>query len=284
MRTSKLCLVCCAALFLVSGLAEAEESAWTLLKKGLKLYRHKRYNDAEHCFRAAADMDSRCGDAHYYLGVLAERKGASKEAKKHYARIQKESSVHSLAAERVGMMALKAGDLKTAEEKLAIVCKDRPSAGAWMQLAAIQLDAEKYKEAEKSLAAGEKLSKDNLDLVELKGRLFMETDRPKDAVVAYSRILKVISVDNNARYLRGTAYLELDRSVDARADFDEVLKRDPWHAGTLRALIRMYKDDPTMSARVKEYRKRLAILKKHPPKVRQASGSRREAPPPVKRR
>jgi len=283
MRKKRFVLACLAALLLPVS-AEADQSAWTMLKKGIKLYRNKRFVDAERYFRAAADMDSRCGDAHFYLGMLAERRGAGEEALKHYDRIKEESGAYPLGAERAGLLALKKGDLKEAEKKLKIVCEHRPSAGAWMQLASIQLDAEKFKEAEASLQAGEKLSRDNLDLVELKGRLYMETDRPKLAVTAYDRILKVIPADNNARFLRATAYLELGLGETALRDFAGVLERDPWHRGTLLALVRLHGDDKSRRAEVKEYERRLEILKKNPPRVRQAKGKSSKKLPPLKGR
>ena len=92
----------CAALLLsAAGFSRAEESAWTLLEKGIEEYRKGRPQRAEQILDAAVRMDARCEDAWYYLGRIREDRGDTREAIDAYKKITKEFPTHSLAAERL---------------------------------------------------------------------------------------------------------------------------------------------------------------------------------------
>src|SRR5262245_36115787 len=100
----------------LSGLARAEESAWTLLEKGIEEYGKGRPQRAEQILDAAVRMDARCQDAWYYLGRIREERGDTREAVDAYKKITADYPTYSLAAERLGGMALKAGDKEAALE------------------------------------------------------------------------------------------------------------------------------------------------------------------------
>ncbi|MHC4548788.1 MAG: tetratricopeptide repeat protein [Planctomycetota bacterium] len=261
-----------AALLLCTKLVYAEESAWTLLDKGLKEYRKGQLTRAEKLFDAAVRLDARCEDAYYYLGLINEKKRMPRQAEAFYKKISKKYPTYSLAAERMGQMALQQGDKKQALEQFQIFAKERPSGRAHMQVASVQLDLKAYKEAEASLAEAKKFFHDDLDLVEMYGRLYMETERYAEALDAYKTIIKKIPVDNMARYMCATCLQRLTREEEAVREFQAVLERDPYHAMTLRTLIRLYEGDPSKRSEVAEYRKRLKLLAKSKPKVRRVSG------------
>jgi len=278
MRSRSILVV--AALLFAAVPAMTAESAWTLLDKGIKYFERGEYDRAQGHFAAALRRDARCQDACYYLGVINEKRGKVKEAIALYKRIDPKYPTYSLAAQRMGFIAQSRGDLKTAEAQYLIHAKARPTATSWMQVAEVQLDQEKYKPAEASLAAAAKFSPGNLDLVEMQGRLYMETDRYAEALKEYDRILATISKDSNARYLSGVCLKELHQEAEAVKRWEAVLEIDPWHACALRSLVEAYTGDPDKTDKVKEYRRRLAILKKAQPKVRRVSSKRQDPPAP----
>ena len=261
-----------AALMLCATFVWAEESAWTLLDRGLKEMRKGRPARAERFFDAAIRRDGRCEDAYYYLGIVNEKKKMHRKAEAFFLKVTEKSPTHSLAAERLGQIALRKGDKEKALEHFLVYIKARPTGQGHMQVATVQIDLEKYKEAELSLVEAKKTLCGNLDLAEMYGRLYLETERYREALEAYQTIVRKIPIDNRARFLSGNCLERLDRPADAEHEYREVLKRDPYHGLTLRALIRLYTDDRSKRAEVAEYRKRLKALAKHPPKVRRVSG------------
>ncbi|HEX5136066.1 MAG TPA: tetratricopeptide repeat protein [Planctomycetota bacterium] len=254
-----------AMLIPVSGIARAEESAWTLLEKGIDEYRKGRPQRAEQILDAAVRMDARCEDAWYYLGRIREDKGDTRQAVEAYNKITKDFPTFSLAAERLGDLALKAGDKEAALEHFKVHAEARPTANALMQLASVQIDLKKYDDAEASLKKAAELSKGNLDVTDLFGRLYLEAGRNEDALAAYTEIVQKIPADNTARFLRALCLQRLDRCDEAVAEMDQVLAKDPYHAMTLKALIALYKDDPAQASKVKDYQTRLARLAKSKP-------------------
>lgn len=267
-------LTVAAALSLCASLVIAEESAWTLLDRGLKEMRKGRLSRAERILEAAIKKDGRCEDAYYYLGVISEKKRLPRQAKAYFTKVTDKSPTHSLAAERLGQMALRQGDKEKALEHFQVYVKDRPTGQGHMQVATVQLDLKQYKEAELSLNEAKKTLRGNLDLVEMYGRLYLETERFREALEAYQTIVRTIPIDNRARYLCGNCLERLDRPADAEREYRQVLKRDPYHVLTLRALVRLYADDRSRSAEVADYKKRLKAIAKNPPKVRRVSGKK----------
>jgi tetratricopeptide (TPR) repeat protein len=203
--------------------------------------------------------------------MIAERRKRPDEAAQLYAKIPEQFPTHSLAAERLGHMARRRGDLEGALKHYAVLVEKRPSVGAWTMVAGTQLDLDRYKEAEESLDKAAKLTKGSLDLHDLYGRLYMETDRPRDAMKHYDAILAVVPNDTSARFLKANCLIELKRIPDAMVELNRVLEKDPYNALALKAVIRLIEDDPSKADRVKEYRARLARLAKYPPKVRTVS-------------
>jgi tetratricopeptide (TPR) repeat protein len=263
------------ALMLCATFVWAEESAWTLLDRGLKEMRKGRLDRAERLFEASIKRDSRCEDAFYYLGVISEKKKLHRQAEGYFKKVTDKSPTYSLAAERLGQMALRKGDKEKALEYFLIHVKDRPTGQGYLQVATVQIDLKKYKEAELTLAEAKKTLRGNLDLVEMYGRLYLETERYRKALEAYQTIVKTIPIDTRARFLCGNCLERLDRMADAEREYRKVLEHDPYHALTLRALIRLYADDSSKSDEVDDYRKRLKALAKNPPRVRRVSGKKK---------
>jgi tetratricopeptide (TPR) repeat protein len=278
MRMRKTGILC--VLALLAGLAQAEESAWTILERGIKAYRNNDLRRAEELFTSAVARQNDCHDAYFYLGMIAEKRRRPRAAAEFYRKVADTNGTYPVCQQRLGQLTLAAGDRKQAVQHFAVYAKLRPTTLAWMQVATLQIDLKQFKEAEASLEEAGKYSKGNLDLAEMRARLFMETDRPAAALTEYSKILKVVPTDNNARYLRGLCLNQLHESRKARGEFEQVLVKDPWHGGALRAMVRMLEDAGERKDLVKEYRRRLTILAKNPPKVRPVSGKDQGAPPP----
>jgi tetratricopeptide (TPR) repeat protein len=254
-----------AFLIAASGLATAEESAWTLLQKGVEEFGKGRPQRAEQILDAAVRMDARCQDAWYYLGRIREDRGETREAVEAYKKIAAEYPTFSLAAERLGSIALRAGDKEGALEHFKAHAAARPSANALMQLASVQIDLKKFEDAEASLKRAAELSKGDLDVTELFGRLYIESGRNEDALAAYTEIVEKIPADTTARFMRAVCLQRLERTDEAVAEMEQVLVKDPYHGLTLKALVEAYKGDPSQAARVREYRSRLERLAKSKP-------------------
>lgn len=254
-----------ALLVLVAGIAEAEESAWTLLQKGIDEFGKGRFQRAEQILDAAVRMDARCEDAWYYLGRIREQKGDARGAISAYKNITADFPTYSLAAERLGELALRAGDKEAALEHFKVHAEARPTANAMMQLASVQIELKKYDDAEASLKKAAELSKGNLDVTDMFGRLYLEAGRNEEALAAYSEIVEKIPSDNTARFLRAVCLRRLERVDEAAAEMENVLAKDPYHALTLKALIEIYGDDPVQAAKVRDYTARLARLAKSKP-------------------
>jgi tetratricopeptide (TPR) repeat protein len=254
-----------AFLVAASGLVAAEESAWTLLEKGIEEYRKGRPARAEQILDAAVRMDTRCQDAWYYLGRIREERGDARQAIEAYKNITPEFPTHSLAAERLWHLALRAGDKEAAAAHFKVHADARPSAPALMQLASVQIELKKYEEAEQSLKKAAEMSKGNLDVTEMFGRLYLESDRKEEALAAYTEIVEKIPSDTTARFLRSVCLRRLERADEANAELEQLLTRDPYHALALRALIEAYQDDPSQGAKVNDYVARLKRLAKSKP-------------------
>lgn len=254
-----------ALLLSAAGFASAEESAWTLLEKGIDEYRKGRPQRAEQILDAAVRMDARCEDAWYYLGRIREDKGATREAIDAYKKITAEFPTYSLAAERLGELALRAGDKEAALEHFKVHAEARPSVNALMQLASVQIDLKKHEDAEASLKKAAELSKGNLDVTDLFGRLYLEAGRNEEALTAYSEIVEKIPTDTTARFLRALCLQRLERTDEAVAEMEQVLVRDPYHGMTLKALIEVHKNDSAQAAKVADYKARLQRLAKSKP-------------------
>ena len=263
-----------AALVLCTQLVLAQESAWTLLEKGIQEYRKGHTARAEKFFDASIRMDARCQDSCYYLGLIAEKKRMPRKAVAYFQMIEKKHPSYSLAAERLGSIALANGQKEDALRFYKIHAKDRPSGRAHMVVAGVQLDLKKYKEAEESLQGAEKFWRGNLDLIEMRGRLYMETERYPEALDAYTAILKKVPIDNTARVMRAICLQRLERMDDAVGEYQKVLQRDPYHRMALKALIGHFQSDPSKKGVVAEYRKRLKAVIKKAPRVRRVSGKK----------
>jgi tetratricopeptide (TPR) repeat protein len=254
-----------AAVLISAGLAAAEESAWTLLEKGIEEYGKGRPQRAEQILDSAVRMDARCEDAWYYLGRIREERGDTREAVEAYKKITAEYPTYSLAAERLGGIALKAGDKEAALGHFVVYAEARPSANALMQLASVQIDLKKFDDAEASLKKAAEMSKGNLDVTELFGRLYIEAGRNEDALAAFSEIAEKIPSDTTARFMRALCLQRLERNEEAVAEMEQVLVKDPYHGLALKALIEVYKDDSAQAAKVRDYKGRLARLAKSKP-------------------
>lgn len=259
---------------LSAGSLAGDESAWTLFDKGLKEFNKGRFDSAERIFEAAARMDARCEDAFYYLGRIKERKGKTQEALANYKRVSDKVPTYSLAAERLGHLALRTGDKEAAVKYFAIYAEARPSANAWMQLASVQLDMRKFEDAEAALKKASEVSSGNLDLTDMYGRLYMETSRFPEALDAYTQIVKKIPMDNTARYLRGVCLQRLEREDEAVQEWETILKRDPYHGLALKALLAVYGSDPSMADRVRDFKVRLQRLAKSKQPARPVKGEK----------
>jgi tetratricopeptide (TPR) repeat protein len=255
-----------ALLVAVAGPARgADESAWTLLEKGIQEYQKGRLQRAAQILDAAVRMDTRCEDAWYYLGRIHEDQGDVRQATEDYKKVTEKFPTYSLAAERLGEFALRAGDKEAAATYFKIHADARPTSNALMQLASVQIELKKYDDAEASLKKAAELSKGNLDVTDLFGRLYLEAGRNEEALAAYEQILQKIPSDNTARFLHAVCLQRLDRKEEAVAEMEQILVKDPYHALALKALIQVYGDDPAQAAKVKDYTARLARLAKSKP-------------------
>lgn len=265
----------CAALLMAATLAGAGNGAWPRFEAGVKAYRRGDLRQAEQHFEAVITAEPKFGDAYYYLGVLQQKKGSMRNAVRMFKQVEEKWPTFVLAQERLGQMALSLRKPKVAEKYFLVVAKKAPSVNSWLQLASVQVDIAKYKEAEASLKECTKLTKNNLSVVELQARLYVETDRFQEGYDAYSKILKVMPQDTTVRFMRALCLQELKRGDEAVDEMEKVLKSDPYHRGALLRLIEHYMDKGK-EKRVAVLTARLEQLKKRPPRVRSVSGKKKD--------
>jgi tetratricopeptide (TPR) repeat protein len=262
------------ALFLFAGLVKAEEGAWVRFKAGVDAYQRREYATAKKRFQEAIGADASFGDAHYYLGVLEQRSGKLRAAVASFKRVEKKWSTYPLARERLGQIAIRLGDKESAELYFKEVAEIRPCTSAWTQLAAVQIDLKKYEEAEAGLDAAEKLAPGDLNVVDLRARMRVEQDRHAEAAQLYALILEKMPRDAITRYLRAKSLLE-DKQVGAATDeFEKVLEFDPYHEGSIKELLELYRDDASKVERTRVLELKLERIRKKPARVRPVSGSR----------
>jgi tetratricopeptide (TPR) repeat protein len=260
------------ALFLLVGLAEAEEGAWIRFKAGVDAYQRGEYVTAEKRFQEAVKTDASFGDAHYYLGVLEQRGGKLREAVACFKRVEKKWATYPLARERLGQIAIRLGDKESAEHYFKEVTEIRPGATAWKQLAAVQVDLKKYEEAEASLDKAEKLAPGDLDVVDLRARIRVEQERHAEAAQLYALILEKMPRDAITRYLRARCLLADGKVGEGTDELEKVLEYDPYHEGSIKELLKLYRDDSDKVERTKELQVKLERIRKGPARVRPVSG------------
>ncbi len=262
-----------ASLLAVAAPARADESAWTLLKKGIDAYQRKDLRAAQAYLEASVRMDPACEDSYFYLGTIAEAAGDPRTALVHYGKVGEKAPTYSLGRARLGHIAYAAGDKKTAAVHFAASAEARPSADAWMQLATTQIDLKAYPEAETSLQKADEFTKDNPVLAEMWGRLFLETSRFAKALERYAALSKQFPRDAALRFMKGACLGELKRTPEAVAEYEAVLSMDPFHEHAIRRLLRAWADDSAKAAQCAQLEERLVAIRKNPPKVRPVSGS-----------
>ncbi|MGQ0615181.1 MAG: tetratricopeptide repeat protein [Planctomycetaceae bacterium] len=254
--------------------AHGAEGAWGSFNQGLKAYEKGDFVGAEAAMRAALAQDTRVEDAHYYLGLCLERKG-DEGARASFLKVTEAYPTYSLAQERLGQLCLKAKDLEGACRHFEIAVKARPSADGWLRLGVVETERKRYVEAEAALKQGEELSKGNLELQDALARVYLETDRFADALARYDAILKVMPSDTGPRLGRAACLKRLERTGEAADELQAILKLDPLHTGALAMLVELWSGEPGRAQECDQLKKRLAWVKKNPPKVT-------TAPPPAR--
>jgi len=263
------------ALLLLAGVTFGGANVYPIFKSGLEAFRRGDMAKAKKRFETVVKADPKFGDAFYYLGEIHGRRSDLRRAVAAYKSIEKKWGTWVMAQERLGDIALRLGDRKAAEAYYKEVAPLHPTLRNWMKVASVQLDLKKYEDCEKSIAEADKLTRKDLDLVEMKARLYTETKRFKEALVEYDVLVKATPKDATAHHLRSLTLLSLEREVMAVESFEQVLKLDPYHKGALKQLIKIYEDDRVMRERRKELMVALERVERNPPKVaRRVSGSK----------
>lgn len=273
MRTSVITFALAA--LVVTFPAHAEESAWTLLKKGVDAYQKGDHRKAKALFEGSVRMNPGCEDCYYYLGTIAEEAGDAASAAVLYARVTTKYPTFHLASTRLGQMAFRAGDKKKAAGHFAASAEAHPSGDTWMQLATVQLDLKEFPAAEATLRKADEFSKESPVLGEMWARLYLETKRYKDALARYDALCAKFTRDASLRFMKGACLEELGRQPEAVAEYRGVLEMDPWHEHAMRRLLSAWADDLSKTEECARMEEKLVHLKKNPPKVRPVSGKGR---------
>lgn len=252
--------------------AAAEENEWTLLEQGIAEVGKGHLERAERILDAALRRNAECRDAYYYLGMIREKQGKLDEAVAFYGKIGPDAPTSSLAAGRLGEIAVRAGRHEEALAHLQAFAEAHPSARAHMRVAAVLLELGRHDETEAALKKAAGFSKDDLELHDLWGRLHMEKKSWHEALERWERILKVIPGDLAARHLKATCLLRMDRRAAAVKEWEGLLSEAPYHDLALRAAIDACASDPERARQVLEWRERLEAIRKNPPRVRHVAG------------
>jgi len=255
-------------LALCIGTARAADSAWSLLEAGRKHLAAQEKDKAAKCFEAAVKRDARCADAWYQLGRLAEDRADTPKARECYAQVSSDFPVFAAAQERLGCLALSAGDRPAALEYFRAAAEARPGLEAWIQVATVQLDLRQYEGAGESLDSAAKFATGDAKVDALRARLAFETSRFEDAEKLFAELWRRFPRDTSSGFMLGLARLKLDRDDEAAETFVAVLERDPYHKASIQALLGMWEGDESRAKTVAELKTRLQAIKNSPNRVR----------------
>ena len=255
-----------AALALFAGVSIAGTGPWIDFKKGIEAFKRNDLKSAHALFERAVLADDSIEDAHYYLGMIADRRRDTRKAAHHFAQVSEKSPSHAFARARLGGYAVRRGDLESAAKHYETSVSLRPSVELWLNLANVRITAKKYEEAGKALKSAEKMSPRDLEIVDAFARLHLSMQEFQKAYERYEQIAKTIPGDMSAHFGKAICLMKLDRGAAAESVCNHVLRKDPNHKGVLGLLIRMYAGDPGKKELRAMYAKRLEWVKKNPPR------------------
>ena len=114
-------------LTLLAVSVHAGDGAWPRFQEGVKAFRRGEIDTAKQRFESALIADPGFSDAHFYLGQVCEKKKDVRGAVARYKKVEKDWPTFALAQERLGQIAIKLGDKKSAEHYFKVVVEVRPT-------------------------------------------------------------------------------------------------------------------------------------------------------------
>ena len=255
------------ALSILAGSGIAGTNAWDKLKQGIAAFRQQDFTRAARLLEAAERANARCFDAAYYLGRIHDAQGKDAAAAADYRRVPEGHSYFALAQDGLATILLRNGKKKEALECLRASAKARPAPAIWMRVATLEMELRQYEPAGKSLAEAAKLTKGDFRVIELRARLFAETDRGREALVEYDKLIARFGDDYRLHHLRALCLVKLDRKRAAARAFERVLKLNPNHKAAIAALIGLWENDAARATQVEDLELRLDTLRRSPPVV-----------------
>jgi len=258
------------AILVAAAVAVAGESAWTQFETARQLLGSGQHERAEALFRACLANDANVEDAHYYLGVLLERKGDVKGAAAEYAQVTDKVPTYAFAQSRLGALALRSSDAKGAAESFQKAADAAPNLDSLLQLASARMDLKQWKQAEEALTKADFYSPKDLSLLESWSRLYVETGRFALALERLDALVAQSPKDARLRLMKAVCLDKLGKPEPALRELEAGLKVDPANEEILKRLIAAYEGVPGKASERDLLSKRLEWLRKNPTKVRTA--------------
>lgn len=257
---------------LIAGFGFADSGAWSHLKKGIAAFQKGDYTRAAKYLEAAEKAEPRCFDAAYFRGRIHAKAGQSSAAAAAFRRVPKGHSYFALAQDELGSLLLRYGKKEEALKCLRASAEARPAPSVLKQVVRVELDLQQYKQAEKSIAEASRLAKGDFEVLELRARLFEETDRLAAAVAQYDKLIAKFAGDFRLHYRRGVCLVSLKRKTAAERALQRTLDLNPIHRPAMVALVGLWLDDYARADDVRVLREKIEKLRTSPPKVIRRTG------------
>jgi tetratricopeptide (TPR) repeat protein len=183
------------------------------------------YAALERKFRLAQEADENLAEADYNLGVLAERQGNVKEARKHYqSALEKKPSLRQ-ASENLAVLTQNSGDVGGAVALYQDILQRFPDdASARARLAEIYRQTGDHDKAMEFARAARMRDPQSLPAYKVAIRSYLDRKQLSMAKLEALRAVKLDESDPELHYLGGLIFLAESKPEDARLQFVRALE------------------------------------------------------------
>ncbi len=208
-------------------------SATAYEMRGIMNYSLKNYTDASADINRSLQLDSNCGDCHFYLSKINEKLGNTDESKKNRTKLKTDMNFQ-MAQQYLnsGNDKLKQNDYKSAEENYNKALALFPAYNdAIYQKGCVKIKTGLYKEAIVLFDTLLKHDSTYTDAFLMRGASYLKLLNYDKALPDFSKVIKLRPNDGNAYFNRGSTYYNLKNNDSACTDWQTAYKLGVKEAG-----------------------------------------------------
>jgi predicted Zn-dependent protease len=243
-------------------------SVWADLERAQRLFAAEQWDAAETAYLSCLENDPRLVTAHYWIGRIRERRKDLEGAAKAFEQVTGESPMYGESRKRMGNLALARNDPKAAAACFQAAADAAPNLDALLQLASARMALREFDAAEAVLRKADGFGAKDLALVELWGRLHVETGKWDLALERYSAASAAVPRDSGLRLMKAVCLEKTGKVAEGVKELEAAFRIDPANPEILERLLRAYERDASKANEREALRARLDWLRKNPPRVR----------------